>query len=191
MITINRDMRGNIEPNFNYHEFYCHSINPPYEHPFDERIASVLQKVREYYTNKHWKIAIVITSSYRPWWGNLLAGGVQNSLHLKGKAVDWKFTGQDAPKAAADYRDQVRNQRYLFRKMRSMGITSFGLYETFNHIDTGDPEEKRNNSSEDQYGYFSKWDKTSGDSADEQLHDVRKFKGGLILAGVALILVWR
>jgi len=82
---------GNITKNFKYYEFWSsdkklgkNSIEPPeqfFEYVY--RCAWELQKVRDII-----KRPIIITSAYRtPEWNEII-GGVENSYHLRGMAVD-------------------------------------------------------------------------------------------------------
>ncbi|GAH51978.1 unnamed protein product [marine sediment metagenome] len=86
----------NLTDNFTYKEFFSgdrklgkNSIEPP-SRLFDNILimANKLQKVRDYIGSP-----IIITSAFRtPTW-NKYCGGVKNSYHIQGKAVDIKVIG--------------------------------------------------------------------------------------------------
>lgn len=68
---------------------------------------------------------MIINSGYRSPWTNSKEGGVRNSMHLKGKAVDFRIEGIPTS--------------YLGRLAQIFGVGGVGFYLSrgFVHIDTG------------------------------------------------------
>ena len=78
--------------NFKYNEFKCHCKGKycnGYPVSFSYDLASNLQNIRS-----HFNKAVIITSAIRcQKWNDSLKGSVKNSLHTKGKAVDFYVKG--------------------------------------------------------------------------------------------------
>lgn len=68
---------------------------------------------------------MIINSWYRDKVYNKVVGGSANSWHVKGQALDISLNGHD--------------KYELFRVARAVGFTGFGFYDTFLHVDTGNP----------------------------------------------------
>jgi hypothetical protein len=67
---------------------------------------------------------LIITSAYRSLRHNARVGGVESSMHRKGRAFDILLTKNFYPHA-------------LVYSARQSGFNGIGLYDTFIHVDTG------------------------------------------------------
>ena len=78
--------------NFKYNEFKCHCKGKycnGYPVSFSYDLATNLQNIRN-----HFNKAVIITSAIRcQKWNDSLKGSVKNSLHTKGKAIDFYVKG--------------------------------------------------------------------------------------------------
>ena len=116
-----------LTKNFRYYEFFSgdiklglKSIEPP-KRLFDNILimANELQKVRDYIQSP-----IIITSAYRTSNWNRYCGGVNNSYHVQGKAVDIKVVGMPLQDLAI----------YMARLTEFNGY-GINLYKGFIHCD--------------------------------------------------------
>ena len=120
--TYSKGSEEKLSDNFYVSEFACHGKGCCGIVKVDEKLVSDLQKIRN-----HFGKPVTINSGYRCSTHNKNVGGVSNSYHTNGQAVD--ITVKDvAPAEVAKYAE-------------SIGILGIGLYETdrdghFVHIDT-------------------------------------------------------
>jgi len=119
-----------LTPNFQYNEFFsgdvrkgARSIEPPSKYFADiQRMADDLQIVRDYIGSP-----IIITSAYRtPDW-NRRVGGVKNSYHTQGIAVDVRVNGM-APYDLAVY----------IAKLTEFNGYGINIKKNFVHVDYRD-----------------------------------------------------
>ncbi len=103
-----------ISKNFKLKEFQCKDGS--YLVKIDSRLLEKLQKLRDLIGKP-----IIITSGYRTPEYNKKVGGVKNSYHLHGKAVDIKVNGI-SPRELSKYAEKV-------------GFNGIGIYENFIHLD--------------------------------------------------------
>lgn len=108
---------GDLTKNLSRHEFAC-KCGCGFD-TVDVETLEVIQSVCD-----HFNCKVLITSGCRCEAHNAEVGGSKNSQHLLGRAADCKFSLID-PEGVFHY----LNERYKTRH-------GFGLYETFNHIDT-------------------------------------------------------
>lgn len=108
---------GDLTVNLSRHEFACKCGCG-----FDTVDVETLQVVQDVCT--HFQCRVLITSGCRCEHHNTSVGGSENSQHTKGRAADCKFSRVE-PEAVYHY----LNSRYD-------GKYGFGVYKTFNHIDT-------------------------------------------------------
>jgi uncharacterized protein YcbK (DUF882 family) len=112
---------GDLTKNLSRHEFKC-SCGCGCD-TIDIRTVEVIQDVcNEFSCSVH------ITSGYRCVKYNGAVGGAKNSQHLTGRAADCVF------KIAGDIIEPKEIDKYL--RETYPAIYGFGLYNTFNHIDT-------------------------------------------------------
>ena len=104
-------------PNFTYGEFA--SGDGSNEILLDDLLPKALQKIRNQFM-----VPVHITSGYRTPTYNKQVGGVSNSYHTKGQAVDFYLPGIDV-KAIGKYAE-------------TLGLLGIGVYtsQKFVHIDT-------------------------------------------------------
>lgn len=105
-------------PHFTFDELKCKgtgSLRVHYE------TMDKLEQLRGFYGGP-----IPITSYYRSPEYNRAIGGADNSMHLLGRAVDVKIL----------HGNDIGRMR-LVHLATVAGFRGFGLYDTFNHIDTG------------------------------------------------------
>jgi hypothetical protein len=142
-IEINKGSQFQIRPNFKEFEFFSKCSDSPSKHNLDEDLLNAVQYLRDKYNDK-----IKITSTYRTPNCNLLAGGVKNSFHLKGKALDFQFINDNKDYLKKIYND-FASRGEVYQTLRDLGINGFGFYNTFIHLDTRDQ--------------FTYWDNTNTD----------------------------
>lgn len=80
----------------------------------------------------------------------LLQGRSGNSQHVNGFAIDLDFDEA----VLIQYHNQIINKGELYHQLRQAGITGFGLYDGFLHIDCRPNGGKQS----DEYGSFAFWD---------------------------------
>ena len=108
---------GDLTKNLSRHEFAC-KCGCGFDTADIETVA-VIQDVCD-----HFKCRVTITSPCRCESHNKAVGGSPRSQHLRGRAADCKFK-EVSPQEVFDYLDNKYPDQY-----------GFGVYSTFNHIDT-------------------------------------------------------
>jgi len=133
-------------PNFSYKELYSHSLDAPSIHYLNDKVVIALQAIRDYYN-----VPIKVNSTFRTFSNNEAVGGLVNSQHLLGNAIDFSFM---TVSMTNKYNSDILSRGILFNKLRSMGVTGFGIYSNFHHIDVREP---KNLSHNDSYGNYAFW----------------------------------
>ncbi len=162
LIVIKKSDRQ-ISENFKEKEFYSKSVDAPIEHTLDARLITAAQLIRSF-MNELYGVKVEITSSYRtPLHTRLLTAfnpnAVKNSPHMKNIAIDFKFVGGDIELANKYFSEQVEIKGLLFNKLRVVGISGFGLYDGFFHLDTRDSNTHPFFNMSDENGKYCVWDK--------------------------------
>ena len=117
MLRLTKNNNIQLSNNFNSNEFDCHCNNPEcLITVIDQNIVDHIQKIRDF-INKPLKI----TSGYRCEAHNKDVGGVKDSTHTKGQAVDVQATNL----ANIRFYSELINPKY-----------SIGKYSDFVHLDT-------------------------------------------------------
>ena len=112
----------------------------------DEKVIQGGQIIRDYFD-----VPGEVNSSFRTRSHELLMGRSGNSQHVLKRAVDY-----DYPEAILlKYHQEILNKGALYHLLRKAGITGFGLYDGFIHIDSRINKAAR----VDQYGNYAFWDK--------------------------------
>lgn len=152
MAIIYKDSTEHIRPNFVEKEFFTKDpdFHIPY-HQIDNRVLNAFQIVRDWY-----EIPVEVTSTFRNESYNKAIGGSPKSQHIRAKAADGKFLGARAAETLEKMRSDIGKRGPLYNKLRQAGISGFGLYDTFFHLDARDTEGDAYNDS-DQYGRLSTW----------------------------------
>lgn len=116
--SLKKDGKEKVSENFKVREFRCRDGAD--EILIDEKMVVLLQKMRD-------KFGLInITSAYRTKKYNKKVGGVSNSQHLYGKAVDITIRNNSRFMEAAQYAEKI-------------GFSGVGLdnkYQMFLHLDT-------------------------------------------------------
>ena len=136
MALIRKGGKSQIRKNFTEYELRSRSwekgyfdIPPQFE--LSDITLNGLQIIRD-----HFDVPMRVTSTQRSGIHNSDIDGAMNSYHLTGNAIDFKFLGFNATKTQKKYHDDIRSQGPLYQKLRDAGVGGFGMYETFNHIDS-------------------------------------------------------
>jgi hypothetical protein len=129
MAEICRGGNRQIAKNFTEKELYSHSIDAPLCFNLSDTTINGLQTIRDWFNTP-----IIVTSTLRTPTGNALAGGVSNSRHLTGDAIDFDFQN-NADVHLKEFYEQMRCKGELYRKLREQGINGMGIYDSFIHID--------------------------------------------------------
>lgn len=148
MALITKGGTAQIRTNFNESELQSGSWNGIYtDAPDSFELSDIsldgLQAIRT-----HYGIEVFVNSTGRSPYHNTAVGGSKGSFHLFDildldvEAIDWRFKDQNIEgsagyNASIDYYTQVKNKKgILYEKLVSIGIKGFGLYDSFNHIDS-------------------------------------------------------
>ena len=129
MAEICRDGNRQITKNFSERELYSKSLDAPVCFNLSQTTINGLQTIRDWFNTP-----IIVTSTLRTPTGNALVGGVSNSRHLTGDAIDSVFQNNREVHLKEFY-EQMRCKGELYRKLRKQGINGIGIYASFIHID--------------------------------------------------------
>jgi len=144
MIVLSRNTDRRVNPVFTEHEFFCKCPDfTDFSHPFDDTLFKGAMIIR-YFT----KEPVIINSSYRTPLCNQKSGGVPNSYHLLGKALDLNC-GSALEAVTSD----IVAKGPLYRSLRQCGINGFGISLSFLHIDT----RVRGSIPDPEFGPYSLW----------------------------------
>jgi len=146
-MEIRNDNKKKISANFYESEFYSKCLDAPESHYFDSNLILAAQYLRTFYNCE-----LIINSTYRTTFCNLLANGKSNSQHLNGFAFDFYLK----EKSSLDsLKNSILNQDAVFKMLRSLGVNGFGVYNSFIHLDTRPQILTLKHS--DEYGRFAIW----------------------------------
>lgn len=147
-ITIKRGDNSSLSSHFTAAEFFSKSSNVPASHDFYSELVEAVQFLRNHY-GKPWRI----TSTYRP--------DSAGSQHRECRAVDSQDVASGHGNPSPVILDLVSNlldpKSAIFRKLRQIGITGFGVYDTFVHLDV----RTQPGAHTDSFGHFAFWDERS------------------------------
>ena len=110
-----KDGNVKLSDNFKVKEFACNDGSDTIL--IDLELVKILQKIRNYFGKP-----VNINSGYRTSNYNAKVGGVKNSYHCKGQAVDIKINGIH-PVLVALYAESLK-------------VGGIGVYKNFTHVDT-------------------------------------------------------
>lgn len=134
-----------IHPNFRMREFLSKDPSLKNGHDLSDKVIEAIFWLREYYDSE-----IRINSTARGEIYNAMVGCSRGSYHVKGRAIDFSFKSEEA---RAEFEEDIMNQGYAFLNLRKKGISGFGIYKNFFHLD----DRESNCRSEDKYGRFQVW----------------------------------
>jgi uncharacterized protein YcbK (DUF882 family) len=134
-----------IRPKFNEEELFSTSPDAPESHYISDNLLDGMQIFRDWLG-----VTVTVNSTYRTPKHNKSEGGGVKSQHLKGTAGDL-----DAVQEAVDRaKKNIRERGDLFKKLRAAGISGFGLYGGFIHLDA----RTDGGNQKDHYGSYAYWD---------------------------------
>lgn len=146
-IKINKGDSYMITPHFNISEFFskCEGAEVTW---IDKRLIVMAERLRLFYRSP-----IMITSTERSRVCNKNAGGSTKSQHLACRAIDFVFVNRDAH---YKFIDDVLENNYIRRILKSTKINGIGLYNKHVHIDTREKDlvifDKRSELNKDKIG---------------------------------------
>ena len=146
MIVIRKDNPTKVTANFT--EAELHNASYGYNggsFGMDERVINAAQIIRDYFG-----VPATVNSTRRTKAHELLQGRSGDSQHVYGFAIDLDFPEE----ILLRYHQEILLKGNLYHQLRVAGITGFGLYDGFLHIDT-----RTNGIYSDEYGKFTDWDK--------------------------------
>ena len=160
-----RKSQDKIHPNFSHWELFCKSFDFAGDsHELDDKVIEALFWIREYYGSP-----ITVTSTLRTPAHNASIGGAKHSKHMYGFAIDFQLKNKEAREQY--YIDMKDKNSQPFKRLRKIGVSAFGLYDNFYHIDSADYTSRTGGHYQtDNYGKWKQWDYT-------------KKKAELLLAG--------
>lgn len=169
--TIKKHDLSKITPHFRNNEFYTTSPDAPTEHTLAQPVISAAEFLRNHF-NVPWRV----TSTYRTeahelaickkrGYSKQLA---KSSQHVARRAMDSQPV-TNAPAIMLQLHRDFLNRGEIFQQLREMGITGFGIYDTFIHLDCRDTATVSAAQS-DHLGRFAFWDERS----DEVKKKLRK-----------------
>jgi len=147
---------GQIQVTKNIEEYELFSNDSYYTintHYLDDKLPKAIQFCRDYYDSKgiYSDCRVKINSTVRTIKKDIeLAPNVKFHTHPKGIAVDWKFYDE---KLNEIFQTELKQHDYLFKELRKIGITGFGLEGFCTHFDTRDTKAPH----EDEYGFYAEW----------------------------------
>jgi hypothetical protein len=161
--TIKRNDTSFITPHFRNNEFYSSSARAGYPVPDSHELAQPVISAVEYLRcrfNVPWRV----TSTYRTeahelaicekrGYSKQLAKG---SMHVAKRAIDSQPI-ENAEDIILTLHEDFLNRGEIFTQLRELGITGFGIYDTFIHLDCRDTETVSANQ-HDPHGHFAFWD---------------------------------
>lgn len=151
-----------VSEHFRRSEFYSTSPRSGYgavpSHPIYKQLVNAAEILRTHF-NTPWRI----TSGFRTGAHEVAILDKSNasyfiSQHMKGKAFDSQPANNDPKILAAIHADFIAGGE-LYQKLRKAGITAFGLYDTFIHLDCRDDEFHAGR--KDEFGSVAWWDSRS------------------------------
>lgn len=157
-IQIQRGSLNQIAPHFKEKEFYSTSYDAPAAHPFYQELVDAAEYLRNHY-GVPWRI----TSTYRTSRHELkicrdMGKGeeyaqklAKTSQHVTGHAFDSQPVENHA-EIVSDLAYQFTTRGEVFKALRKLGITGFGLYDWGVHLDC------RPNPTTKVDGVYSFWD---------------------------------
>jgi hypothetical protein len=147
-MLIKKGDTGGASNNFTKSEYWnarFGNINESFE--LSNSVIEGGQIVRDFYGKK-----MKPTASYRtPAWDKS-KGRSGTGTHTRKLAADYKFL--ESKEVIKDYHQQILTKGLLFRRLRAKGITGFGLYDTFIHLDARPEGGKQS----DDFGTYALWD---------------------------------
>lgn len=186
MIIWNSDQQ--LTANFKMSEFYSKSSDAPYAHELRDELVTAAQIIRDWAG-----VPVRITSSYRTEsHNNSLPFAVSTSRHLVGKAIDLQFV-VDNSYWINEMHNQIKFDGELFDELREVGITCYGMYDTFAHIDVRDTKPNGSTIGEGEMYTFNSMTSTDGvgeDGAGAVVKGNIKNLGLLAVAGLLIGSRW-
>jgi hypothetical protein len=148
-----------LSPHFKASEFYSTSPDRPKQHEIAEPCVLAAEILRTHF-DKPWRI----TSTFRTEAHErqiLKAQGVPYFLsqHTRKKAFDSQ-PADNSPETMREIWLDFTSEGELYQKLRAVGITGFGIYNTFIHLDCRDDEFKAKR--RDKWGLVARWDSRTG-----------------------------
>ena len=144
MILLFRLSNHKINAFFYEHEFFTKCIDfKGSAHHFDDTLYKAAYIIR-CFTNH----PVIVNSSYRTPLCSKKSGGVPNSYHLPGKALDLNC-GSSLALVTAD----LVAKGPLYRSLRQCGINGFGINPDFLHIDS----RVHGSAPDPEFGTYSLW----------------------------------
>lgn len=131
-----RDVNTPVTANFTQAELYTTVPNGPESHYLDDNVIIALQYIRDLSSNP-----IRVTSTYRTPAYNALIGGVSNSQHIQGRAIDFQWIDNNYEELVRFKSEFLKPNSELKQNLYDIGLRGLGFYETFLHIDTRPQED--------------------------------------------------
>lgn len=146
-MLIRKGSNEQLTNNFTEKEIFNASYGGVDSFTISDKVLLGAQIIRDFYG-----VPMGVNSSHRTVAHELAQGRSGNSQHTK-SALDLRFL-EDNEKYLLLYHQDILSQGPLYKKLRAAGITGFGLYDTFLHID---PRTERMSES-DEFGKLETWD---------------------------------
>jgi hypothetical protein len=152
-LLITRGGTRQITPHFNEKELFSHSADAPASHYFPSEVVAAAEYLRTFF-GVRWRF----TSTYRTAADErrILENLGQSffvDVHMKAQAGDSQPV-ENGPAIMKQLAADFLSYGPIFKHLRTLGITGFGLYDTFIHLDVRTDHRPH----KDEFGPFAQWD---------------------------------
>lgn len=154
-MLIQKNNSGYVTNNFTHKEYFNAAFGLSKDvdsFELSDKTISAGQVIRDYLG-----VAMIPTATYRTPAHDIKKGRSGKGTHTRKIAIDYDFVDEAAAvneAALLRFHQEILNQGPLFQKLRALGVTGFGLYDGFLHIDSRPEGGKQ----KDQYGTYALWD---------------------------------
>lgn len=161
-LIIKQGDKTSLSRNFTANEFYSKSSDAPASHSFPSELVEAAQLLRDSYGVPFRVTSTVRTPSHEYRLcihkGEDYARAMMvSSQHVKRRAMDIQPTSNTAA-VMSDLQFDIIDRGFMFKKLRALGVTGFGLYDTFVHLDV----RKEAGKQKDEFGTYAFWNNMKG-----------------------------
>lgn len=149
-MLIRKGNKTNVTANFTEEEYFNAAFGDV-GNSFELSTNTIIggQIIRDYFGNP-----MKVNATFRTVAHEKAQGRSGNGQHPNKRAIDYGFIGANREETMLKYHQEILTKGTLFKKLRAAGISGFGLYDNFLHIDS------RTNATmyRDEFGAYNIWD---------------------------------